>query len=262
MKEKILSLLLLLGCSLSFAETVPQVPCREASCNSKLSTSCCLNSNLHPFALLAVGADFIRTGESKSITLLPPFSNYYTNHSSYPGSASLGIGGGIEGIYSERFFWQLGASGMFNATVTRWGEVWQMGLPEFNNFQYRYNIQSSRVVAIGKLLSTIYKHYHPYLSGELGAAFNASRSYQETPLIEEAVLIAPFSNHRQSSVAWGIGIGIDWDLNPIARLGLGYQFVNLGKARLGLSPAQTTQEHLSISNLYDHQLRVQLTALI
>lgn len=52
------------------------------------------------------------------------------------------------------------------------------------------------------------------------------------------------------------------DVNTTLRLGIGYQFVDLGKVSLGLSPAQATQEHLGISNLYDHQLRFQLTALI
>jgi opacity protein-like surface antigen len=118
------------------------------------------------------------------------------------------------------------------------------------------------VVATGKLLSTVYERLHPYVSGELGAAFNAASSYHETPLIDEAVTIAPFSNRTQSSFAWGAGVGVDVDVNTNLRLGLGYQFVDLGKATLGLSPAQETHEHLGISNLYDHQLRFQLTALI
>ena len=90
--------------------------------------------NLRPFAVITAGADFIHTNHSQSLSLIPLFANYYASNSSYPGSASLGLGGGLEGHPSDRFFWQLGFSGFFNTSVTSTGEVWQFGLPEFNNF--------------------------------------------------------------------------------------------------------------------------------
>ncbi len=217
--------------------------------------------NLRPFAVITAGADFIHTDHSQSLSLIPPFSNYYASNSSYPSSASLGLGGGLEGHPSDRFFWQLGFSGFFNTSLMSTGEVWQFGLPEYNNFDYSYRIRSLRVVATGKLLSTFKQVIHPYVSGELGSAFNAANSYQEIPLIEEAVAIAPFASHTQSSFSWGAGAGIDIDINANLRLGVGYQFVDLGKTTLGLSPVQETREQLGISNLYAHQARVQLTAL-
>lgn len=217
--------------------------------------------NLHPFAVITAGVDFIHTNHSQNVSLIPPFTNHYASNSSYPTSAGLGLGGGLEGHPSDRFFWQLGFSGFFNTSVTSTGEVWQFGLPGYHNFNYVYHIQSSRVVATGKVLSTFKQVIHPYVSGELGAAFNAASSYQEIPLSEDSVAMSPFAGHTRNSFSWGIGTGVDVDINAHLRIGIGYQFVDLGKTTLGLSPAQATFEQLGISNLYTHQARFQLTAL-
>lgn len=221
------------------------------------------HSTIQPFAAITVSANFLRASKAQSLTLLPPFTNYYTNHSSsYQSTGSLGLTAGIEGRQLSHLFWQLGASGYFNTQVTTHGQVWQFGLPEFNNFTYRYQVQSSRIVATAKLLSTVKKRVHPYLSGELGASFNRASAYNEVPLLEEAYPMAPFRDHTHSSLAWGVGAGIDADITTMFRLGLGYQFADLGKAQLGVSPAQETQQVLNIPHLYSHQLRFQLTALI
>lgn len=118
------------------------------------------------------------------------------------------------------------------------------------------------MVATGKLLSSYQQKYHPYLSGELGASFNRAFAYNEMPLIEQAGSMAPFRDHTRSAFSWGVGVGVDMDVRSGLRVGVGYQFVDLGKASLGTSPAQDTLETLNISHLYDNQLRFQLIALI
>jgi opacity protein-like surface antigen len=218
--------------------------------------------SMRPFATITAGIDFIHVGQSKTVSLIAPFDNFYASDSSYKSSGSFGLAGGLEKNLSERFFWQLGVAGFYNTSMTTSGNVWQFGLPEFNNFHYKYHIQSSRAVAIAKILGTFKQVIHPYISGEIGAAFNKASDYHETPLIREAIPIMPFKSHTQSAFSWGIGAGFDMDINPHFRLGIGYQFVDLGKATLGLSPTQTTNSRLGISNLYDNQIRIQLSALI
>lgn len=146
--------------------------------------------------------------------------------------------------------------------MTASGSIWQFGLPDYENYKYSYQIQSSRVVATGKLLSTYHQKYHPYVSGELGASFNRAVGYNETPLIEEADSMEPFTSRTKSSLSWGIGVGVDVDVRTGLRLGVGYQFADLGKASLGQSLTQETHQTLSINHLYDNQVRIQLTALI
>ncbi|MFJ1268676.1 outer membrane protein [Legionella lytica] len=246
-KSYVLGLLMLTGYAQGFAGTMAtQMP----------------NHAYHPYAVFTAAADFTRTGRSQTLSLLPPFNNHYTNTSTDTNSADLGFGIGIEGRALPFLSWQAGVSGYWNTPLSREGDVWQFALPEFNNFHYHYKIQSSRVMAIAKLLTNYHECFHPYLSGELGAAFNRSRSYYEKPLIEEAVAMPPFSDHTQSSFAWGVGAGIDVDVWTHLRVGIGYQFADLGQAKLGLSPAEATKETLSNPNLYTHQLRFQLTAVL
>lgn len=221
-----------------------------------------VDSEPHSFVGLTLGAEFIRMGHPQTLSLIPPFLNHYTNTKSYQSSALLGVGLGMERGLTKELFWQLGLSGYFNTAVSNTGRVWQFALPEFDNFIYDYHIKSNRLMATGKLLSTIKQSIHPFVSGELGAGFNRASSYRETPLISEAVPMAPFMNHTQTSLAWGAGAGIDVDINTGLRLGLGYQFANLGKASFSPSIAQSTQQTLQLAHLYSQEVRLQLTAFI
>ncbi len=229
---------------------------------SSLSPESSYFSTLHSFAVFTAGPEYTHTGRSQTLSLLSPFFNHYTDDTSYQINGLLGFGVGVEGILTEQLSWQLGLSGYFSTEGTSHGRVWQFALPEFENFVYRYSVQSKQLMATGKLLSTMAGHFHPYVSGELGAGFNRARGYSETPLIVEAVPMAPFDNHTKTSFSWGIGVGLDVDIDKTSRLGIGYQFSDLGSARLGLSPAQQSTQSLSISHLYSHQIRFQLTALI
>ena len=171
---------------------------------------------------------------------------------------AVGVGRGI----TEQLSWQLGLSGYFNTAIQSDGHVWRFALPEYDNFIYDYQIQSKRLMATGKLLGTVKQTIHPYVSGELGAGFNHASTYREMPLIFEEVPMAPFSNHTQTSFAWGLGVGVDVDINEKLRLGLGYQFADLGKASLGRSSAQLSQQTISLPHLYSQEIRFQLTAFI
>lgn len=218
--------------------------------------------DLRTFAGITLGAGFTRTGHAQTLSVLPPFSNHYTSEKAYQSSGLLGLGLGVEHGLTEQLSWQLGLSGYFNSNIRSTGHVWQFALPEFDNFIYDYTIQSKRVMATGKVLATIKQSIHPYVSCELGAGFNRTSAYKETPLIIEAVAMAPFSDRTHASLAWGVGGGIDVDINPTLRLGLGYQFANLGKTSLGASPAQFTQQSLRLPHLYSQEVRFQLTAFI
>lgn len=214
----------------------------------------------HSFATLTLGPEWIKPGHSQELSLLPSFINSYRANSSYKLAALFGLALGIERPINGRFY-QLGLAGYINTTVRAKGDVWQFGLPEFNNFIYRYNVKSQRLLVTGKILQPLNQITYLYLSGELGSGFNKAYSYHETPVSETAVAPEPFKNRVKTSFAWGVGTGIDLDINYLLRLGIGYQFADLGKAKLFPSSAQLTNQSLSIAHLYSHQLRVQITAL-
>lgn len=214
------------------------------------------------FASINIEADWIQTGNSQTLSLISPFTNFYHGHSDYKASGGLGVGLGVEEKISDVLSLQLGAAAYFNTSVKNQGQVEEFSLPEFTNFNYNYQIQSSRVVATTKILSTFKSIVHPYVSGEIGGGFNRSYEYNETPLNLESVPMTPFQDKSKSSLAWSVGTGIEVDVHSHLRLGAGYQFADLGQALLGPSPAQCSSQALGSTHLYSHQLRIQLTALI
>lgn len=216
----------------------------------------------HIYVQISASIDSIRINDTQSLMLLTPYQDIFTGKQKHKPSGSLGLGLGIEHEACANLLWQMGLTGYVNTAVQAQGTVWQFGLPDFENSSYSYQVQSSRIMAVSKLSGSYQQKYHPYISGEVGSAFNRAYAYNETPFIQEQLPIAPFSNKTYTSFSWGAGIGFDVDMRANLRMGIGYQFSDLGKVRLGLSPAQETGATLSIAHLYDNQVRIQLTTLI
>lgn len=216
---------------------------------------------LLPFTSLSLGADLIRIGRSQAINFAPEITNTFTAANENKPSASMGLVLGFEKKLSHDIFFQLGMTSYFNTEVNATGHVWEFSLPEFDNFIYHYRIQSSRIMLSSKLMTTIPTKIHPYLNAELGMGFNQARGFAQDRLVADSVPMIPFNDHVEQSLSWALGVGFDIEINSKARIGLGYQFANLGKTKLGLTPSQATNNTLSLSNMYTHQLRVQLTSL-
>lgn len=211
-----------------------------------------------------VGPDFINSGETQTLSLLPPFQNTYTKGSASQAIADVGGFIGIEQKFNKKLSAQLGISGYVDAQITPKGTIWQFTRPEFEDLSYAYHIHHRRVMATSKLLTTIsqYPRLLPYISGEIGAAFNHTGGYQEMPLEAGVLPMLPFTDHNQTSFAWSVGVGFDYNLGAHARVGIGYQFSDLGSVSLGPTPASLTTQTLSLSHIYANQLRFQLTILV
>ncbi len=226
--------------------------------------ACLFDWNLYrPMLALNLGPDFVKVGRAQTLTLLPPFQNHYTSANASANVVDGGIFLGLERLITDELYADFGISGYADGQLTPKGDVWQFGLPEFSDLYYSYHIQHSRVMFTNKLLvsSLSFEGIHPYFSWEIGAAFNRASGYQETSLVDMAVPTAPFANHNQISFTWGVGVGLDYDINRHVRVGVGYQYADLGSASLGLTTAETTTETLVLSNLYTNQVRAQLTLL-
>ena len=221
------------------------------------------STNYRPFATLMLDADYVQAGQAQTLTLFPPYHNHYTNAHAWTMTVDGGSFLGMEWDVSERLQAQLGIAGYVNSHINIKGDVWQAALPVFDNLSYAYHIQSTRVMMSSKLLTSLDNcpQVHPYVSGEIGAASNRASHYQETPLIEGVLPIIPFVNHSEHSLAYGVGLGIDYNISTDLRLGIGYQFADLGSASLGITPDALTTQTLNVSHLYTNQLRFQLTAL-
>lgn len=254
----LLGLLSVLASSTLFAASQP------ISNTSNFSHSLFAPQQYRALATVTLGPDFVQDGRSQTLMLLPPFQNHYTSDSQTETVFDGGLFLGVERALTAQFSEQLGIAGYGDSSFTPQGDVWQFALPKYDNLSYTYQVQHSRVMLAGKVLSTLpqYQAIHPYASLELGVAFNRASVYQETALIPGVLPMPPFSNHSQTSFSYGVGLGAEYTINQHIRLGLGYQFANLGSASLGLTTAETTTQTLSLSHLYTNQLRFQLTYLV
>ena len=215
-------------------------------------------------ATFTIGPGIVEQGEGQTLTPLPPFEKYYTSTDTSTTVVDFGLFVGFERVFSDKLWAQVGISGYADSPKKPQGHVWLFALPEFDTLSYNYKIQHSRVMAEGKFLTTVgaTPALHPYLSWGLGAAFNEATGYQETALIPGAVATAPFANNTQVSLTWALGVGVDYEINAHWRLGMGYQFADLGSVSLGTTAASTNSQTLTIPNLYTNQLRFQFTFLV
>jgi hypothetical protein len=135
-----------------------------------------------------------------------------------------------------------------------------------DQFNYRFNTLARQILAEAKLLYNIqcacYRPYHPYVLVGLGASFNRAEHFR-TNVPPFLTFTREFDNHRETSFSYAVGLGIDVDVTPCLRFGLGYRFTDFGRVRLGRAtiddvPVQGT---LSRPHFYAHEILAQLTYL-
>lgn len=215
-----------------------------------------------PTGAFSLGPGFPEDNKEETLSLLPPWTSTYTASNNHQVNGLLGLSLGAFTAIKNNFNLGLGLSAYYHSAISFQGDVWQFSLPEFDNFSYHYKVQSNRLMFTAKAFTTYKRLFHPYLMGEVGASFNRVYKYYERPYIVEAIPMTPFANARKSSFAWDIGFGVDFELQPTTFLGIGYQFIDNGKAKLNPSPAQRSSETLGLNNFNIHQLLLQLTVLL
>lgn len=221
------------------------------------------SADVQPLITFSLGPDFIKHGRAQTLSLYPPFENYYTNKKSAATVIDGGIFVGIERALADKIHLQYGVAGYTDATLNPQGDVWLFGSPLFDTLTYQYKVRHSRLLAEGKFLfDTQYSQtLHPYFSWNLGAAFNKASDYNETPLVAGAVPTQPFNNHTQTAFTWGAGVGVDASVSKNIKVGAGYQFSDFGSVSLGRTSSANTFQTLSFPHLYANQLRLQLSLL-
>ncbi len=139
------------------------------------------------------------------------------------------------------------------------GIVQEFSLPDFDNFNYQYDVHSMTAMATLKMNLLANDKWQPYVDGGIGIASNKAHHYQETPRIEGAVPMSPYNEHRSNNVAYSLGTGLMYHINSDLSIGLGYQFADLGSAKLGVSASQQTIQTPTVNDLFLHQILLNLS---
>lgn len=210
-------------------------------------------------ATLAVGPVWESAGNTQTFYLAPEIEKTYTaNHS----SRALANGEfflGIQKSLQAQLQGQLGLAVATTGNAVLSGNIWDDADVTFNNYTYNYKIRHTHIALKGKLLADRGYIVTPWISASLGAGFNQSHDFTNTPLISEAIVMPNFANHTITTFTYTLGAGIQRNLNAHWQAGMGYEFADWGQSQLHRAAGQTLNTGLSLSHLYTNGFLLNLT---
>lgn len=215
--------------------------------------------NVKPLVSLAVGDAIARLPQGQVLNMPNDYTTYsYQTRSSFTEQVTWGIWGGGQFVALNNLEIGLGYyhPNMFSVN----GNVVQGVDPASSDqFKYTYRINSQQLLVEGKFLQN-YRDYYPYISLGLGAAFNRAYGYKTSvPLF--LTFTPEFTPHTTTSFSYTLGLGVDKQISPHWRMGLGYRFADYGQVGLGNGLVDETlfTKALSQSHFYIQTVLVQLT---
>jgi opacity protein-like surface antigen len=212
---------------------------------------------------LSAGPTWETGNKKQTINLEPDVAKTYTandDSNTFP-SAELFIG--WQNLWATRLIdqpliSQLGISiaGAGNARLS--GDIWEDADPDFNNYNYDYKINHTHVAVKGRLIGNSCLSFEPYISGSVGVGFNHAYDFSIKPKIVEEVAAPPFTSNTTTTFTYTLGVGLQKSFSPQLQAAIGYEFADWGKTQLSRGVGQTSNQGLSLSHLYAHQLQVSL----
>jgi opacity protein-like surface antigen len=116
------------------------------------------------------------------------------------------------------------------------GNILQFSLPEFNNYSYKYSVQSQVLLETLKVDLYRYQNFMPFVSAGIGAAWNKVKDYDEHAFPGITARINPdFGPRSNASFAYSFAAGLDYIFSDYVWLSLQYHYSHLGHANTGRS---------------------------
>ena len=217
------------------------------------------SSNWNWVSTLSVGPVWEQAGDTQSFYLTPEIDKTYAAHQSTNTLANADFFVGKQKKLSKSIQAQLGLDVAATSNASLSGLIWDDEIPRFANYSYSYKIQHSHIAAKSKVLIDKGYWLTPWISGSLGIGFNTAHDFQNTPLINEAVVNPNFASHTQVAFTYTVGVGLQKTLNQHWQAGLGYEFADWGQSLLGRAAEQTLNNGLALNHLYTNGILFNLT---
>ena len=219
-----------------------------------------------PIATFTAGSSFSRSvGKTQNFpasdTILSFFD--YSNGGATFNQYLLGGSIGAECSLNSQWSVQSGVSYYQPGKFTASGAVTQgIDLPSANSYAYQYQVLSRQVLAESKLLYH-WLRTHPYLSGGLGAGFNAAQNFSVNIQPPFTTFSNQFANSSSTSYSYNVGAGIDYDLMKYVRVGVGYRFSDYGTIKTGPAVIDDVVSgyQLRSAHLYTNSVQAQISLL-
>ena len=171
-------------------------------------------SRLSPYVLtLSAGPAWTSGGETQTFYLQPMTQKTYAadNNSTVLADGELFLG--IHRSMNAKLDGQLGFAVATTSNANLSGSIWDDALPQFNNFNYTYNVQHTHIAVKGKLIKDMGHACKPYVSGSLGVGFNQARHFTSIPTLFEATPTPNFQSNTTTAFTYTVGIGVQRAIN-------------------------------------------------
>lgn len=206
----------------------------------------------HWFTSIGIGGQF-------PTTTSPMLVNNHSNLPApyYQDTYTLNTQNGAIIALAAGYYWEqntqwlpsysLGAQWQHFFSINPNGTVLQYSAPEFNNYQYSWDVDSNVLLAIAKLNITQYQRFLPYINGGIGLALNHTENYKEQAFAEITPRDTPgFTPNTATQFAYQLGAGIDFQVSSQILLSLGYNYQSIGKLISG--PGLNTWTNQSLNS--------------
>lgn len=215
---------------------------------------------LQKFITLSIGPAWSNNGNTQTLHLQPDIektysANFHSNILPY-GEIFLGV----QYRLNHTLFDQLGIEIAGGGRAELKGSIWEDANPNFNNYNYTYNISELRVMAKTKLLMDInYYGTMPFITAGVGIGFNQSSDFTITPKIQEEVAAPAFNTSTKNVLTYALGFGLQERLSDNLQASIGYEFADWGTSQLAKADGQTVGNGLLINNVYINSILLSLT---
>jgi opacity protein-like surface antigen len=209
------------------------------------------------------GIDYAKVGgESSDVVLFEgSLPNKYvpedTWHTAAMGSALVGFEFPLDGDYR----WQTAVSYYISGNYHVKGDDLIAGEEVFDFFDYKYKVLNQRVLWENRWLAELNEVFLVYFMGGIGASFNKAYDFEETNngIAPNFFTNPPFEEKTTTSFTYSLGFGFEAEITDELRVGIGYQYSDLGKVELGKIDAPDMDDHLSIDNSPTQEVFLSLT---
>lgn len=188
-----------------------------------------------------------------------PTTSYFPNKKSQTiGSGEVFFG--LQRVLTPRITGQLGLGAAAAGDARVAGTFLVNGIPASNTFTYQYDVNHMRIELKGKLIGNFNKTIQPYISGSFGMGWNQSHGYSETSLDPINFPTVSFLSNTTTAMPYSVGAGLQAMLNQHWQVGVGYEFADLGKSKLGVNGLTLIQGPY-LDHFYTNELLFSLSYL-
>ena len=208
---------------------------------------------------LSIGAIWSSPGDTQQFYLTPTIEKRYISQNKTRSMPYGELFAGMQKSFESNYMVQLGFSVAQTGDAKLQGIIWDDADPDFANHRYSYKIRHTHLAIKAKLSKDFGYFAMPYMAASVGVGSNKAHSYQNTPLIPQAVTNPDFADKSKNTFVYTIGAGVQMSINKNFQAGIGYQFADLGKSELGRAVGQSRSSGLHTSHFYTNAVLFDLT---